>query len=147
MAGINDNVSDLIDLCDELRYLGIENHYIFHCVPMKEADEFRTSIDDSLKLVRDLTTSGYISGRAKPQLALMTDIGKITLYEGSIIDRKDDRILLQTNYSYKNRLEWNPYWELPSNAIVDENGLLQVWYKDKKCSEKSITEQIIKISI
>ena len=131
LAEINDNLPDLIDLCDELRYLGIENHYIFHCVPIKEADELRTTIEGSLRLIRSLTTSGYISGRAKPQLALMTDVGKITLYEGSIIDRKDDKVLLQTSYSYKERLKWNPYWKLSANSIVDENGLLRVWYKDK----------------
>jgi lysine 2,3-aminomutase len=131
LKGINDNVPDLINLCDELRYLGIENHYIFHCVPIKEAQEFRTSIDDSLKLIRDITSSGYISGRAKPQLALMTDVGKVTLYEGSIIDRSDDKILLQTNYNYNDRLKWNPSWTLPANAIINQNGLLQVWYKDK----------------
>ncbi|MCX5751399.1 MAG: hypothetical protein NT099_07010 [Candidatus Saganbacteria bacterium] len=131
LAGINNNIPDLIDLCNELRFLGIENHYIFQCVPIKEADELRTSIEESLMLIRGLTTSGLISGRSKPQLALLTDVGKITLYEGSIIERKGDNILLQTNYSYKDRLKWNPSWQLPVSAQVDKAGLLQVWYKDK----------------
>jgi lysine 2,3-aminomutase len=131
LAGVNDNVIDLIDLFNELRYLGIENHYLFHCVPIKEAEGLRTSIDASLKLIRELTTSGLVSGRAKPQLALMTDVGKITLYEGSIIERKEGRVLLQTNYSYRDRLKWNPSWQLPASARIDKNGLLQVWYNDK----------------
>lgn len=136
LKGINDNLEDLSELCDELRYLGIENHYIFHCVPMKEADSFRTNLDESLELIRNLTSSGNFSGRAKPQFAVMTDIGKITLYEGSIIDRSEDKILLQSNYQIKDRLKWNPNWELPQNALVDERGLLRVWYKDKvKCLE------------
>lgn len=131
LKGINDSFEDLTELCDSLRYLGIENHYIFHCVPMKEASTFRTNIDDSLKLIRNLTSCGEFSGRAKPQFTFMTDIGKITLYEGTIIDREDDKVLLQSNYKLEDRLKWNPNWELPPNASVDENGLLRVWYKDK----------------
>jgi lysine 2,3-aminomutase len=131
LSGVNDNILDLVNLCNELRSLGIENHYIFHCVPIKEAEELRTTIDDSLKLIRGLTSSGLVSGRAKPQLTLMTDVGKITLYEGSILKKQGNKILLQTNYNYKDRLSWNPSWQLPANAQVDENGLLQVWYNDK----------------
>ena len=128
---INTNKDDLISVCDDLRYMGIDNHYIFHCVPIKGADGFRNSVDESIELVRQVTTSGYVSGRAKPQLALMTDVGKITLYENSILERRNGRILLQTYYSYKDRLKWNPYWELPESTTVDENGYLRVWYKDK----------------
>jgi lysine 2,3-aminomutase len=131
LAGVNDSVEDLADLCNELRSLGIENHYIFHCVPIEAAEELRTSVDKSIDLIRKLTSAGLISGRTKPQLALMTDVGKITLYEGSILERKDNKILLQTNYNYKERLKWNPSWKLPANAHEDKDGLLQVWYIDK----------------
>ncbi len=130
LSGINDNVEDLIELCDRLRYLGIENHYLFHCVPLKGAADMRVPIDRSLDLVRQLSTSGYISGRGKPLFALMTDVGKITLYEGTILDRKDKKLLLQTHYSYSDRKQWNPYWELPPTAEVDKNGFLNVWYLD-----------------
>jgi len=38
----------------------------------------RTSLDCSLDLVRRVTSSGRISGRAKPSLTLLTDVGKVT---------------------------------------------------------------------
>ncbi len=132
LKDVNNSVEELINVCDEMRYLGIENHYLFHCVPIKGSEHFRTTIDESLSLVKQLTTSGYLSGRAKPQLALMTDIGKITLYEKSIIKREDSRILLQTSYRYDDRIKWNPYWELPESTIVDKDGFMQVWYYDKR---------------
>ncbi|MBF9018676.1 MULTISPECIES: hypothetical protein [unclassified Oceanispirochaeta] len=128
---INTNKQDLMSLCDDIRYMGIDNHYIFHCVPIKGADDFRNTVDDSINLIRQITTSGYFSGRSKPELALMTDVGKITLYENSILERKNEKILLQTYYNYEDRLRWNPYWELPESTTVDENGYLRVWYKDK----------------
>jgi hypothetical protein len=27
-------------------------------------------------------------------------------------------------------MKWNPDWQLPETAIVDENGYLRVWYLD-----------------
>jgi len=131
LAGINDRAEDLIELCDELRYLGIENHYIFHCVPLKGAVNLRVPIDRSLELVRQLSSAGYLSGRGKPLFALMTDVGKITLYEGTILDRKDGRLLLKTNYSLEDRKKWNPSWEVPETAEVDSDGFLNVWYLDE----------------
>ena len=62
--------------------------------------------------------------------AAMTDIGKITLYEGTVLARKDNKVLLQSHYSYADRLRWNPNWKLPKTAAVDENGLLRMWYLD-----------------
>jgi len=130
LAGINDQIEDLIELCDNLRYLGIENHYIFHCVPLKGAADMRVPIDRSLDLIRQLTTAGYLSGRGKPLFALMTDVGKITLYEGTILKRKNGRLLLKTHYRLEDRKKWNPSWEIPETAEVDSSGFLNVWYLD-----------------
>jgi lysine 2,3-aminomutase len=130
LAGINDQIEDLIELCDNLRYLGIENHYIFHCVPLKGAADMRVPIDRSLDLIRQLTTAGYLSGRGTPLFALMTDVGKITLYEGTILKRKNGRLLLKTHYRLEDRKKWNPSWEIPETAEVDSSGFLNVWYLD-----------------
>ena len=35
LRGVNDDIDILSKLYDELRYLGIEAHYLFHCLPMK----------------------------------------------------------------------------------------------------------------
>lgn len=131
LEGINNNVSALIQLFDDLRSLGIENHYLFHCVPITGIDWLRTNLDETINLANKVSSSGLISGRVKPQVALMTDIGKITLYEKAIIKRENNKILLRSNYSLKDRLSWNPLWELPESAQVEKDGTLSVWYKDK----------------
>jgi lysine 2,3-aminomutase len=63
---------------------------------------------------------------------LLTDIGKITLYEGTILQRdgQSKRVLLQSAYRYDERMAWCPSWKLPENAQVDNDGYLQVWYLD-----------------
>ncbi|NEE23648.1 hypothetical protein G3M58_96505 [Streptomyces sp. SID7499] len=120
----------MITLYDELRRLDIEAHYLFHCVPIRGMDHHRTSVARGLDLFRKLVVSGMTSGRAKPHFTLMTDVGKVSLYEGTVIGREDDRILVQTGYSYEERRRWAPAWVLPPSARVDENGFLQVWYLD-----------------
>ncbi len=131
LKGVNDDIDTLIDLYDKMRTYGLEAHYFFHCLPMKGMHHLRPSLAKGLDLVKQLVNSGVISGRAKPMYAAMTDIGKITIYEGTILKRDgDDKILLQSEYSYNDRLAWNQSWQLPKNAEVDENGLLRMWYLD-----------------
>jgi lysine 2,3-aminomutase len=88
----------------------------------------RTTLDEGIKLIRSVVMSGQISGRAKPMFVAMTDIGKITLYEGVIISRdlKSNRLLLQSDYSYESRLKWNPKWQKPDSVEIDNNGLMRV---------------------
>jgi hypothetical protein len=61
---------------------------------------------------------------------VMSDIGKIILHEGVIADRKDGHLLLNSCYSYEERLTWNPDWTLPPSASVGDNGCMSVWYPD-----------------
>lgn len=131
LKGVNDNLEALIDLYDELRYLGIEAHYLFHAVPIKGTDHFRCSLKKSLELIVALTSSGMVSGRIKPMLSLMTDIGKVTLYEG-VLQKKDDQgyYLVKTKYSLEDRIKWNPGYLMPSSAFVDKDGYLTVKYLD-----------------
>ena len=130
LRGINDDASTLIELYDRMRELDIEPHYLFHCIPLQGMHHMRTTIQEGLELSQRLLTSGYISGRGKPMFAAMTDIGKIIFYEGTIIDRKDNKVLLQSHYRYEERKAWNPSWVLPDSSEVDENGLVRVWYID-----------------
>lgn len=130
LAGVNDSLDELIDLCNGLRDGGIENHYIFHCVPIAGVTSLRVPLDRTIELVSQLSACGKVSGRAKPKLCVMTDIGKISLYEGAILERRENRYLLQSTYSYADRMKWNKGWRLPQNAEVDDNGLLRIWYVD-----------------
>ena len=137
LKNINDNIETLINLYNKMREIGIEAHYLFHCVPMRGMHHYRTTVAKGLRLIKELTNSGYISGRVKPMFALMTDIGKITLYEGSVLEKNEERneILVQSSYKYEDRIKNNPCWNLPKTAEVDENGYLRMWYLDG-CDEK-----------
>jgi lysine 2,3-aminomutase len=130
LRDLNDSIDVLATLTDRLRYLGVEAHYLFHCVPLRGMHHHRTSVSKGLQLVRQLTSSGYASGRCKPMYTLMTDVGKVTLYEGTILKRERGRLLLQTHYVAADRKAWNPSWSLPDSAYVDEDGYLRVWYLD-----------------
>ena len=126
----NDDIDTLFELYDTCRYLGIETHYLFHCVPIKGMKHHRTTLQKGIELIRGIVSSGKISGRCKPMYTAMTDIGKITLYEGTIIDRNSSSVLLKSSYSYEERKRWNPSWQLPASAVVDNDGMLNVWYLD-----------------
>lgn len=130
LKGVNDTADELIEMCDRLRILGIENHYLFHCVPVGGLSTWRPSLARALKLAGQVSQSGRISGRAKPKFALMTSIGKITPFEGAVLEHKEGRYLLRSEYLYEQRKQWNPSWVLPENAFVDQDGFLCMWYED-----------------
>jgi lysine 2,3-aminomutase len=130
LKGLNDSQRDLAELYDELRRMRIEPHYLFHAVPMKGMGHHRTSLNRGLQLAEELVNSGEVTGRAKPMYTAMTDVGKITLYDGVVLERKGADVLLQSAYSYESRREWNPQWVLPPSAFIDPAGKLRVWYLD-----------------
>jgi len=132
LKGVNDNVDALIELYDTMRVVGIEPYYLFHAVPLRGTHHFRTSVEKGISLAKRISSSGMFSGRAKPMFAAMTDIGKITFYEGTILerDRKRNKILLQSYYRFDDRVKWNPSWKLPESTQVDKDGYLHVWYLD-----------------
>jgi lysine 2,3-aminomutase len=133
LKGVNDKATILRRLYRMLRDLEVEPHYLFHCVPMRGMHHLRTSVMRANELVMELVNSGLVSGRGKPMFALMTDIGKITVYEGAVQERSEDgRILLKSFYRYDDRMRFNPSWVLPKTAFVDEEGYLCVWYLDGK---------------
>jgi lysine 2,3-aminomutase len=127
---VNDDLATLVELYDVMRRNNIEAHYLFHAIPMKGTRHLRTSVDKGLRLAAALSSSGFISGRAKPLFAAMTDVGKVVFYDGVICDRKHGRLLLQTCYSFQERMTWNPSYTLPQEAQVDPDGRLRVWYLD-----------------
>lgn len=133
IKGVNDNIGALVNLYQRLRDMDVEAHYLFHSVPMRGMHHLRTSVNRGLDLASQLTNSGRISGRVKPMFALMTDIGKVTLYQGSIIEKTSDNyILLKTSYNYSERLKLNPSWILPKTASVADDGTLIIKYLDGK---------------
>jgi len=131
LKGVNDSEDVLGELYDRLRYLGIEAHYLFHCIPMRGMSQHRTTVQKGLELARRLTSSGLFSGRAKPMYTLMTDIGKVTLYQGTILGRNENNeIQVQSSYTVEDFLHRNPSWKQPASTQVGDDGCLKVWYPD-----------------
>jgi len=138
LRGVNDTKDELLELVDACRSLWIETHYLFHGVPMKGMAHLRTTVDEGIALITAITNSGIVSGRAKPQFTMMTDVGKITPYSGTILKRDGQRILLQSAYSYEERKRWNPNWQLPDSVEIDANGLMRVWYLDGPAKNQTV---------
>lgn len=132
LKGVNDDVGVLAELYDNCRRYGIESHYLFHCVPMVGMEHHRTSVAKGLELVRKLTAGGLFSGRSKPHYACMTDIGKVVLYQGTVLEKNEEsnEILLRSGYKLEDRLRYNPGFRLTDSAFADEDGFLCVWYPD-----------------
>jgi lysine 2,3-aminomutase len=132
LKGVNDDLAVLAKLYSLMRDNGIEAHYLFHAIPMQGMRHHRTSVKKGAELAMRLSASGEFSGRAKPHYALMTDIGKIVLYEGAIIGRRtsDNSILLRSGYRLEDRKRWNPSWRIPASVEVDQDGFMCVWYRD-----------------
>ena len=137
LKGVNDDIGTLVELYDLMRYHDIEPHYLFHCVPIVGIHHLRTSVHKGLELIKELVSGGRISGRVKPMYAAMTVIGKITFYDGVILKQEDGDVLLQSQYRLKDRLDWNPSWQIPDSVEVDKGGFLRVWYIDGDDSEDS----------
>lgn len=132
LKGVNDNLDALVALYSALRRDDIEPHYLFHAIPMQGMHHHRTSVQKGADLALRLNSSGEFSGRGKPHYALMTDIGKIVLYEGAIIGRRaeDNTILLRSGYRLADRKQWNPSWRIPTSVEIDDEGFMCVWYRD-----------------
>jgi len=132
LKNVNDNIDTLIELYDQLRYLGIEAHYLFHSIPMKGTTHLRTSVQKGLDLIQELTSTGKISGRVKPTFALMTYVGKVVLYDGTILKKDSGGFLhIKTFYTVRERRQWNPTYELPEGqAYVNENDYIVAKYLD-----------------
>jgi lysine 2,3-aminomutase len=132
LKGVNDDLATLAQLYSLMRETGIESHYLFHAIPMQGMRHHRTSVKKGAELALRLSASGEFSGRAKPHYALMTDIGKIVMYEGAIVARRhsDNSLLLRSGYRLEDRMAWNPSWRMPASVEIDNEGFMCVWYKD-----------------
>tara|TARA_B100002051_G_C16655339_1_gene596197 strand:+ start:153 stop:1253 length:1101 start_codon:yes stop_codon:yes gene_type:complete len=132
LKNVNDDIQTLIKLYDKMRELKIEPHYLFHAIPMRGMSHHRTSVKKGLELSMKLNSSGYFSGRSKPKYTLMTDLGKVVLYDGSILKKDPDskNILIKTSYNITERQKWVPGWEKPDSVEVNSDNTMNVWYED-----------------
>jgi lysine 2,3-aminomutase len=132
LKGVNDNIDTLVELYSLLREHSIEAHYLFHAIPLRGMSHHRTSLRRGAKLAAAISSSGQFSGRSKPRYAVLSDIGKIVIYEGVILDHResDNALLLQSGFKVEERKRWVPSWQLPESAVIDNDGLMRTWYVD-----------------
>lgn len=130
LKGVNDTPEQLIKLYHSMRCIGIEAHYLFHSIPMKGTHHLRPTVNRMIDCYSELVNSGHITGRCKPVLAIMSEIGKIILTPFNFEDTKDGFVILKSNYKYSDRKAYNLSWELPKCAWVDDNGFLCIKYID-----------------
>jgi lysine 2,3-aminomutase len=132
LKGVNDDFQTLIELYGLMREHGIEGHYLFHAIPLRGMSHHRTSLRKGLELVTKISSCGQFSGRAKPKYAVLSDIGKIVIYDGVILKHRhsDNALLLQSGFKLEDRMRWVPNWQLPESVEVDANGLMRTWYID-----------------
>lgn len=130
LKGINDTPQQLIDLYHEMRLIGIEAHYLFHCIPMRGIHHLRPSVDRMIMCYEALVNAGHITGRCKPILAIMSQIGKITLTPFNYRKLDNGFVQLRSCYMYEDRVAYNPNWKVPEDAFVDNDGYLWINYLD-----------------
>lgn len=132
LQGVNDDLATLERHYDLMRQHHIEAHYLFHAIPLRGMSHHRTSLTKGLKLATALSSGGGFSGRAKPRFAVLSDIGKIVLYEGVIADRRpsEDLVLLRSGFRLEDRLRWSPGWTMPESVELDSDGTMLTWYRD-----------------
>lgn len=130
LKGINNTPKQLIDLYHAMRTSGIEAHYLFHCIPMRGIHHLRPSVDCMIRCYEELVNAGHITGRCKPILAIMSQIGKITLTPYNYKKLGNGFVQLRSSYKYEDRLAYNPNWQLPEHTFVNEEGYLCIDYLD-----------------
>lgn len=144
LRGVNDDLDTLIALYSKLRDNDIEAHYLFHAIPLRGMNHHRTSLQRGLELATQLSSCGEFSGRSKPHYAVLSDIGKIVLYHGSIVSyrEEDNAWLLRSGFTLEGRKRWNPSWNMPPDTIVDNDGILMTWYRDAR-DPSGLAEQYV----
>ncbi len=132
LKGVNDDYKTLSELFSLIREYDIENHYLFHAIPLRGMSHHRTSLKKGLDLINLLSSSGEFSGRAKPKYSVLSDIGKIVIYQDTIIKKNplNNQLLLKSGFKIDDRLKWNTSWKKPESAEVDKDGFMNVWYLD-----------------
>ena len=99
LKGVNDDYDTLSKLFNLLREYDIENHYLFHAIPLRGMSHHRTSLKKGLDLINQLSSCGEFSGRAKPKYSVLSDIGKIVIYQDTVIKKNSSSV----KYSWSTR--------------------------------------------
>jgi len=132
LRGVNDDFETLVELYSLLRDHRIEAHYLFHAIPLRGMSHHRTSLRRGAELAAAISSCGEFSGRSKPKYAVLSDIGKIVIYDGVIRDSRlsDNALLLRSGFKLEDRQRWVPSWKIPESVVIDNQGYMNTWYLD-----------------
>ena len=105
LRGINDDVTTMKKLCQQLMRIRVRPYYIYQCQILTGTRHLRTPIERGIEIVRQL--QGYTSGLAVPKYVLDTPYGKIPIGPSYVVGRDGDYMVLRT-YDGKIWRERNP---------------------------------------
>ncbi len=92
LNGVNNSASVIEELSRKLLYLRVKPYYVHQCDPSEGSPHFRTRVDDTLKIQKELF--GHVSGLAMPQFSL--DIpgggGKTPLVPNHLLREENDTL-------------------------------------------------------
>lgn len=124
LNGINNHAAIVQALSRRLLYLRVKPYYMFQCDPSEGSEHFRTSVDESLAIQRELW--GRLSGLAMPNLSL--DIpgggGKVGLVPDFEISRHADGTRVFKGYDGQSG-EYSP--TLESTTPVSAREYMEEW--------------------
>jgi lysine 2,3-aminomutase len=106
LAGINDDLETMKQLCTQLMRMRVRPYYIYQCQTLTGTAHFRTAIEKGVEIMRGL--QGHISGLAVPKYLLDTPYGKIPLTPSYLVARDGDDVVMRS---------WdNHVWREPNPA-------------------------------
>jgi len=131
LRNINDNAEVLMDLFRQIRLLGIEIYYLFHCEPVKGIQYLRTTIEKGLE-IKKYFRGGFATGRINPTYVVATKIGKVEIgVDGYIESREGENVWIKTPYKLETYKSVFPGFSLPDDiAKVNSDGYISIKYLD-----------------
>ncbi len=136
LNGINNHPAVIQAVARRLLYLRAKPYYMFQCDPSLGTDHFRTSIDDSLEIQKELW--GHLSGLAMPNLSvdLPGGGGKVGYHP----DFELSQSLQKRTYRGWDGIE-SEYVNPPESQILKPTGIeeyLREWEAIKKAKDHSL---------
>lgn len=97
LRNINNNTSTMKELLLKLVHNRVRPYYLYQCDLSQGIGHFRTSVDEGVKIVHELT--GYISGYAVPKFVIDAPGGggKIPIQYQYVINKNDKEVVME-NY-------------------------------------------------
>ncbi|MFH1447339.1 MAG: radical SAM protein [Candidatus Micrarchaeota archaeon] len=96
LKGINDNAETLLELFSTLRDNGVQPLYLFHCMPIKGGNHFRTKIEKDMVIMDRVNAE---TGRFRPHYTILTELGKVPGTRDCIMKTEGNIVTLRTQYN------------------------------------------------